>query len=195
MNNGFLCVLVTLLCNKKFKNIQTPWVATANIGSIVRFFDSNNDPPPTTGTVGSPKSPGDHKQSSCYTDDGQAVQVILFLFVKYTCSLLVFRFLMLCVLFFLFQCTESCAVIGTSIIGADGVNVNWGFSNDTNDAGGLVAVGPPTMVSLDPSNPLGKYGPSGQPNCQPTVRCTLFIKRTHDIEDTGLIVFTIFDNY
>ena len=52
-------------------------------------------------------------------------------------------------------------MIGTSIIGADGVSVQWTFTNDTNDAGGLIAVGPSTAVSLDPSNPLGA-------TCQPT---------------------------
>lgn len=116
----------------------TPWVATANIGSVVRFFQSNLDAAPDTGSIGSNKSLAPHKQVSCYTDDGQPV-----------------------------QCNEACSVIGTSIIGADGVSVQWTFTNDTNDAGGLIAVGPSTAVSLDPSNPLGAEKKDG-PTCQPT---------------------------
>jgi len=117
----------------------TPWVATANIGSVVRFFQANIDPPPTTGTTGSKVSPPPHQQMSCYTDDGQKV-----------------------------QCTEACSVIGTSIIGADGVGVNFGFLNDTGDAFGITATEPPTAVSEDPSNPMGPMGPTNQPVCQPT---------------------------
>jgi hypothetical protein len=117
----------------------TPWVASANIGSVVRFFQANIDPAPATGTIGSQLSPPPHKQVSCYTDDGQPV-----------------------------QCTEACSILATSIIGADGVSVNWDFTNDTNDAGGLRAVGPSTAVSSDPSNPLGSESPTKQPVCQPT---------------------------
>jgi hypothetical protein len=118
----------------------TPWVATANLGSVVRFFESDIDPPPTTGTSGSTKSPDKPPiQRSCYTDDGQPV-----------------------------QCTEACTILSTSIIGADGVNVNWGWSNSSNDASGITALGPATAISLDPSNPMGAFGPSQQPICQPT---------------------------
>jgi len=79
----------------------TPWVATANIGSVVRFFQSDVDPAPATGTIGhkSIAFPAG-KQASCYTDDGQPT-----------------------------QCTEACDILSTSIIGADGVNVGWGFTN------------------------------------------------------------------
>ena len=48
----------------------SPWNATANVGSVVRFFQTDLDDPPTTGTA----DPGPAKQPACKTVNNDDVQ-------------------------------------------------------------------------------------------------------------------------
>ena len=116
----------------------TPWTPTANVGSVVRFFQDNLDPPPSPGTTG-------HKgesQSSCFTDDNQVVVC------TEACSV---------------PATSMYNEMGASVtwsVDLGDINGNSGLI--------LLGNSPGTAVNtLDTANPLGPNVTGGQ-TCQPT---------------------------
>ena len=63
--------------------------------------------------------------------------------------------------------SAACSVLQPSLIGPDGAEVQWRFSNDSDTFDGLIAEGPAVAVSTDAANPLGPKAPDGA-QCQPT---------------------------
>ena len=120
----------------------TPWDATANVGSVVRFFQSNLPPPPPHNTKGH----GGQIQKSCSTDDTQIVDC------TEACSI---------------PATAMYNEIGAGVNWGIDLGVIDGFSGLV-----LTASGPGTAVDVaDPSNPLGPNAKGGQ-TCQPTSEFT-----------------------
>ena len=116
----------------------TPWSATANVGSVVRFFQDNLDPPPKADTIGHDGKP----QLSCYTDDNQVVAC------TEACTV---------------PATAMFNEMGTGVNWVGDAGGIDGFSGLV-----LTGSGPGTEVNiLDPSNPLGPNATGGQ-TCQPT---------------------------
>ena len=111
----------------------TPWDATANVGSVVRFFQSNLDPPPKTNTKGH----NGKEQMSCDASDGQIVQC------TEACTVPV---------------TSMMNEMGTEVAWFANPGSVEGYSGLT-----LSSISPPTVINADdPSNPLGKSANKGQ---------------------------------
>jgi hypothetical protein len=116
----------------------TPWSPTANVGSVVRFFQDNLDPAPTSGTKGH----NGESQSSCFTDDNQVVDC------SEACTV---------------PATSMYNEMGVGVNWGVDVGGVDGFSGLV-----LTGSSPGTEVNvLDPSNPLGPNATGGQ-TCQPT---------------------------